>query len=114
MRYAIEPCPEEQAFRFSNGARARSLEEFRQTILQAPPDVLQYHRAHFHYWIKDILQDAPLAERVRQESERAKDAEHLRGSLDGVLERSLQQVRPAMPTPAQGLSAGRSSSSRRP
>lgn len=94
MRYLTDPCPQEQAFRFQNGAQARSLQEFTHTIDQVPPEVVQYHREHFHHWVKDILGDAPLAERVRAEGQRARDGLELRRTLHSVLEPALKNALP--------------------
>src|SRR2546428_12946489 len=90
MKFAPEPCPEEQAFKFQNGARAHSLAELKQTIQTAPAPVLEFHKAHFHYWIKDVVQDPQLAEKVKHEGERAQNGEQLRGPLTSL---------PAQPLP---------------
>ena len=85
MKFVTDPCPEDKAFRFKDGNRARSLDEFNRIVQHAPADVLQYHKTHFHYWLKDIVQDPQLAERVKHEGERARDGEQLRGSLTTIL-----------------------------
>ncbi|MCA1814732.1 MAG: hypothetical protein LC624_12435 [Halobacteriales archaeon] len=91
MRFTTEPCPDEQAFRFQNGARAHSLEELRRNILSAPPEVVLFHREHYQHWVRDILQDKPLAERVQQEGQRANSGEQLKRALDPILAQPLQQ-----------------------
>jgi phosphoribosylanthranilate isomerase len=90
MRYLTEPCPDDQAFRFQNGQRARSLEEFRRVVQSAPPDVVQFHRDHYQHWVRDILQDPQLATRIQQEGQRAKDGEQLKRALDPILAQPLQ------------------------
>ena len=92
MRYATEPCPPEHAFHFANGTSARSLEELHSALASAPGDVLHYHRAHFHHWVRDVLQEPALAERIREEGERARDGEHLRRTLTEVLERAMPRT----------------------
>src|SRR2546428_2067010 len=89
MKFAPEPCPEEQAFKFQNGARAHSLAELKQNIQTAPAPVLEFHKAHFHYWIKDVVQDPQLAEKVMHEGERAQNGEQLRGSLTSILGQAI-------------------------
>jgi hypothetical protein len=106
MRHAFDPCPDQVAFRFQHGAQARSLDEFRRVLSNAPADVVQFHRGHYHLWVRDILQDAQLADRLKQEGERSRDGETLRRSLDTVLERALQDT-PSMPQPAFGTRARR-------
>lgn len=101
MRYATDPCPEDQAFRFKNGARARSLQELQQTLAQVPADVVQYHREHYHHWVRDILQDPPLAERVQQEGQRTADGEQLRRSLRSLLDPAQRTGAPGR-DPARG------------
>lgn len=102
MQHAFDPCPEDRAFRFSNGARARSLDEFRHVVTSAPADVLLHHRGHFHYWVRDVLQEPQLADKLKQEGERARDGESLRRTLDPLLERALTEAKRSMPTPAGG------------
>jgi len=90
MRYLTEPCPDEQAFRFQNGAKARSLDELRRTIQAAPPEVVQFHKDHYQHWVRDILQDKPLAERIQQEGQRSQNGEQLKRALDPILSQPLQ------------------------
>ncbi|HEV8359553.1 MAG TPA: hypothetical protein VGR28_03755 [Candidatus Thermoplasmatota archaeon] len=90
MQFAFDPCPEDRAFRFQHGARARSLDEFRTALRAAPAEAVQFHRTHFHPWVRDILRDPQLAERVRAEGERARDGEQLRRALDPLLEQALR------------------------
>lgn len=105
MKHATDPCPPEHAFRFSTGASARSLDEFRRVLGTVPPEVVQHHREHFHHWVRDILQAPDLAERVRNEGQRARDGEQLRRSLDALLGASLQGPSRGA-TPGQGTGPG--------
>jgi hypothetical protein len=92
MRFAHDPCPDELAFRFQNGARARSLDELRRTLATVPADVVQFHKDHFQQWVRDILLDPALAERIQAEGQRARDGEQLRRGLDQLLGASLRQA----------------------
>jgi len=56
--------PEERAFRFQHGPAARSLDEFRDIVAQAPPHVVHYHREHFAPWLREVLHELPLARRL--------------------------------------------------
>jgi hypothetical protein len=100
MRFVTEPCPDEQAFRFQNGARARSLEELRRTIQTAPPDVVMYHRDHYQHWVRDILQDKPLAERIQQEGQRAQNGDQLKRALEPILAQPLKGPQQGTPPSA--------------
>lgn len=86
MRFVTDPCPPDQGFKFRDGTVARSLAEFRGALAQAPSDVVQYHREHFPHWVRDILGEPGLAERVKQEGQRAADPEQLRRNLLGILD----------------------------
>lgn len=108
MRFATDPCPEDQAFKFKNGARARSLQEFQQTLGQVPTEVVAYHREHFHHWVRDILQDPPLAEKVREEAQRTPDGEQLRRNLRTILDQP-----PRTGAPGRGAARGGPASPRR-
>jgi len=59
-----EPIPEAQGFRFQHGAVARSLEEFRAVVAQAPAEAVWYHREHFAPWLREVVRDLPLARRL--------------------------------------------------
>lgn len=56
--------PDEQGFRFQHGPVARSHREFATALAQAPTSVVFYHREHYVPWVRDVLQDAPLARRL--------------------------------------------------
>lgn len=86
MRFVTDPCPPDQGFKFRDGTLARSLAEFRGALAQAPTEVVQYHREHYPHWVRDILGEPGLAERLKQEGQRAADPEQLRRNLLGLLD----------------------------
>jgi hypothetical protein len=113
MRFATDPCPEEQAFRFQNGARARSLDEFRRALREAPPTVVAFHRDHYQHWVRDILQDRDLADRIQAEGQRAQNPEQLRERLDRLLAGSLSRPGPGSPGAGPAGGAAKPSGARR-
>lgn len=56
--------PEERGFRFQHGPVARSLEEFRAHLADAPAQAVFYHREHFAPWLREVLHELPLARRL--------------------------------------------------
>lgn len=94
IHHLADPCPEDKAFFFVDGRRARSLVEFRQALDEIPAFVAGYHRHHFEPWLRDIVGDEPLAERVRQYAEAGgEDAELLR-VLREVVARRVEELQP--------------------
>jgi hypothetical protein len=62
--HALAPVPEERAFRFSNGASARSLAELAGVLRGVPAGVAWFHREHLVPWVRDVVGDEPLARRL--------------------------------------------------
>lgn len=58
---ALEPCPEPQAFRFRDGHVARDLPSFRDHLRTIDVSTVEFHRNHFHYWLRDVLEEDVLA-----------------------------------------------------
>lgn len=96
-RHAWENAPEELAFRFSDGAAARSLAELARAIRHVPAATVWYHREHFAPWIAGVVGDEPLARRFEHYSRAGGDAEVLRDTLADLVETRLAQLR--APTP---------------
>ena len=80
---------EERAFRLQSGGAARSVEELAKRLEEAPAAVAWYHREHFASWVRDVLQDAPLARRLEAFAG-TPDAEAYRDVVLGVLRTRLR------------------------
>ena len=98
-RHAFEPAPEERAFRFANGERARSLEELARLLPALPDHVLDYHRPHYAAWLADVVGDPPLAERFRHYGESGMAADEYRRVLTDLLARRLEELKAPPPEP---------------
>lgn len=83
--------PEERAFTFANGARARSLEEFARIVRDAPVDVIDYHRLHVVPWLADVVGDRGLAARARHYAESGMSADEYRRVLADLAERRARE-----------------------
>lgn len=92
-RHVSDPVSDEQAFRFQNGASARSLVEFRDAIAGSPAWVAWYHREHFVPWVRDVLGDEPLARRLEHYAEAGGEAELFRETLVDLAARRLDELR---------------------
>lgn len=93
MRHVSDPVPDEQAFRFQNGAAARSLVEFRDALAASPTWLAWYHREHFVPWVRDVLGDAPLARRIEHYAETGGDPELFRETLRDLATRRIEELR---------------------
>ena len=58
---ALEPCPEDQAFRFRDGRVARDLPSFRDVLRGEDVATVEFHRNHFQMWLRDVLREDRLA-----------------------------------------------------
>jgi hypothetical protein len=61
----LQNCPEENVFRVSDGRMLRNLEELHMALNEMSDDTFKYHvneeKNDFHNWVKDIFNDAVLA-----------------------------------------------------
>lgn len=111
---AFQPCAPERAFRFSNGAAAHTLAEFRDHLQGADLGTLQYHRNHYHHWIHDVLGDKTLATRVKMLGERRElhgDA-YKEQIVDTVEERLAVLERELGPKRSRSASSGKAKTAR--
>lgn len=58
---ALEPCPENEAFRFRDGRLARDLPSFRDVLRGEDVATVEFHRTHFQMWLRDVLHEERLA-----------------------------------------------------
>lgn len=58
---ALEPCPEDRAFRFRDGRTARELPSFRDLLKSTDVASVEFHRNHFHLWLREVLREDRLA-----------------------------------------------------
>lgn len=79
------------AFRFQHGPSARSLVEFRDVLRGAPVDVVWYHRLHFVPWVRDVLQDEPLARRLEAFAEEGPAPDVYRDIVAGLVARRCER-----------------------
>lgn len=61
MARQLEPCPEHLAFRFRDGQTARDLPSFRDLLRTGDLSTVEFHRNHFHFWLRDVLVEERLA-----------------------------------------------------
>lgn len=99
LRHVSDPVSDDLAFRFQNGAAARSLEEFRDAVAGAPAWAVWYHRAHFVPWLAGVLGDEPLARRVEHYAECGGDADIFRETVRDLVSRRVEELT-ATPPPA--------------
>lgn len=95
VRHVSDPAPEEAAFRFSDGSRAASLEEFHARLQSAPADLVAHHRDHYEAWVRDIIRDEPLALRIGAYAEARPEPTTLRDILLDLVGRRLDDWRAA-------------------
>lgn len=100
-RHAVTPAPEEQAFRFANGERARSLADLAALLRRLPDHVLDYHRAHYAAWIENVVGDAPLAERFRHFGASDMDTAEYRRVLADLSDARLAELAAPRAPPAE-------------
>lgn len=100
--HAFDPCPEDRAFRFANGATARSLVELARVLPELPLHAFDYHREHYWMWIRDVVEDAPLAERFKSYGASGMDGEELRRLFADLLARRLKELADREPAPEKG------------
>lgn len=91
----VEPVDEGLAFRFSNGATARSLVELEGVLRAAPPGVVWFHREHFVPWVRDVLGDEPLARRFEHYAAAHAAPDALKDVLADLVETRVRELRPA-------------------
>lgn len=94
VRHAEEPCPPEKAFFFVDGRQARSLRELAEVLAEVPHFIVGYHRHHLEPWVRDVLADAPLAERVQQYAHTVPDDAELQRVLRELVTRRLDELQP--------------------
>ena len=59
---ALTPCPPELAFRFADGSTARDLRELLEAVRSRDLGLVEHHRGHYHYWVRDVLVEPKLAD----------------------------------------------------
>ena len=92
-RYAFDPCPAAQAFRFRDGASVRSLQELHERLRSsAVADLVAFHRGHFAPWLRDVVGDAPLARRVEDIAASGAVPDALQDALRGLCATRLQEL----------------------
>lgn len=99
--HAIDPAPEDQAFRFRNGDHARSLQEFVDVLQKLPADDVDYHRNHYHHWLNDVVGDEGFARRVELHAQGGMDADELRRTIVDLGSNRLDELRAPKTPPAK-------------
>lgn len=61
---SLYPCAPEQAFRFSDGQKARHVAQLRDVIEQCDPETLAGHSDDLPEWIRTVLRDPKLAKKM--------------------------------------------------
>ncbi len=101
MRVFLENVPERYAFLLKDGNRLLNVEELAKALKKMEHDVFYHHvseeRNDFHNWIRDIVLDLELAEKLLN----AKNPEEARKILDRRIEFIKSQTRPARKSPAR-------------
>lgn len=91
-RSPLEPVPEERAFFFQHGARAQSLAEFADALEAAVPEVVWFHRDHFAPWLREVVQDVPLARRFETYAAAGGDPGVYRETVARLVRRRVEEL----------------------
>lgn len=90
--FVFTPAPSELAFRFADGAQARSLRELADRLPQASTDTVWYHREHIVPWIWHVVGDEPLARRVESYARSGGDPALFHETLRDLVAHRLDQL----------------------
>jgi hypothetical protein len=99
-KYLRATLPPARRFYFYDGAGhfigrvAASLWEFHQTLGTLPIDSLRYHltRGDFERWIRDVLRDSNLAQRLHKLAHRELGDAELRGAIVALVSNRYQEL----------------------
>lgn len=93
MSRALEPCPEDKAFRFRDGRTVRDLPSFRDALRSADVSAVEFHRNHFHFWLREVLHEDRLAKEAESMGSDGRiSAEALRHDLLNAAENRLVEL----------------------
>jgi len=101
MRVFLEDVPERYAFYLKDGRKLLNLEQLSKALANMENDVFYHHvtpeKNDFHNWIRDIILDLELAEKILN----AKNPAYAKKIIDERIKFIKSQIKPVKKAPAK-------------